>query len=642
MIEFEEFLIDKGLLANLMERYGIDQRDKEIYKFFYELVKKLSNYKTEQSRNNTKKRSDFFDLDIVASIYEENIPHCIRKRTGEFYTPKSVVNYILNGIGYTTRDNIITRKIIDLSCGSGSFLIKAVKILYEKLCNQINVKEVSKIPSEQVMNIIKTIKNNIFGIDVNPIACVLCQINLYFTLFELFKIISEDSKNYSVIMFNIYNKNTIHIELDCKFDYVVGNPPYLFIRAIPLDMKREIEKLILETNKGQYDLYQIFIEIGLKILREGGLLGYIVPDSILALTNRKLLRKFIFNSTKIKELCHLGPAFRNPKVSNLILILQKELNLKKRLNNKISIKKSLNNNSQISYIKQEAIKKHDYKFVINLNQRDVEILDYLKSNFPKLSDLMNDTRFSISLKRGVEIGKEGYVVYCETCQIYQPLPKKHLVCKICGSPLNEKFLDKIILESIPEGLEDKFQPFLYSINRYSAKIFKYIRLGMEGINYKGEDTFKKRIVIRQLSQENQICATYNENAWTSQSIYNLEIIRTPVLEFNHHYLLGLINSHLLSYYFSKSFGSYKIFFPRILIEKLKNLPIKVPQSRIEKELSEEIKEKVLKLLQIIQKNSIEAKNLANQVEVIVQKLYKIPQTDFQYIIRSSMGLNIKN
>ena len=637
MIEFEEFLIDKGLLATLMERYGIDQKDKEIYKFFYELIKKLSNYKTEQFRNNTKKESDFFDLDIVASVYEENIPHYIRKRTGEFYTPKSVVNYILNGVGYTTRDNIITRKIIDLSCGSGSFLIKAVKILYEKLCNQIKVKEVSKIPSEQVMNIIKTIKNNISGIDINPIACVLCQINLYFTLFELFKILSKDIKNYSTIMFNIFNKDAIHIEFDSKFDYVVGNPPYLFIRAIPLDMRKEIEKLILETNKGQYDLYQIFIEIGLKLLREGGLLGFVVPDSILALTNRKLLRKFIFNSTEIKELCHLGPVFRDPKVSNLILILQKELNLRKRLNNTISIKKSLNNSSQISYIKQEVIKKHDYKFVINLNQRDIEILNYLNSNFPKLSDLMNDTRFSISLKRGVEIGKDGYVIYCETCQIYQPLPKKKLFCKTCGSPLNEKFIDKIILESIPEGLEEEFQHFLYSINRYSAKYFKNIRLGMEGINYKGEDTFKKRIVIRQLSQENLICASYNENAWTSQSIYNLEIIKTPVLEFNHYYLLGLLNSHLLSYYFLKSFGSYKIFFPRILIEKLKNLPIKVPQSLVEKELSKEIQEKVLKILQIIQKNSLEAKKLANQIEIIVQKLYKIPENDFQYIIKSTTG-----
>ena len=640
MVEFKEFLNDKGLLANLMELYGIDQRDKEINTFLKTLIKNLSNYKTEQSRNKTNKRSTIFDLDIVASIYEENIPHAIRKRTGEFYTPKSVVTYILNRVGYTTRNEISTSKIIDLSCGSGSFLIEAVKILYEKLSNQITVKEISKIPSDQVMDIIETIKNNIYGVDINPIACLLCQINIYFTLFDLIEIIIKNNKVSNLPIFNILNNDALQLNFNNHFDYVVGNPPYLFIRAISLDMKREIEKLILDTNKGQYDLYQIFIEIGLRFLRNGGFLGYIVPDSILVLTNRKLLRKIIFNSTRIKELCHLGPTFRDPKVSNLILILQKEFSLKKRLNNKITIKKSLNNNSQISYIKQEIIKKHDYKFVIYLNQRDLEIIDHLTSNFPKLSDLINDTRFNISLKRGVEIGKKGYIIYCETCQIYQPLPKNHLICKTCGSSLKEKFIDKIILESIPEGLEKEFQPFLYSIKRYSAKDIKYIKLGLDGINYKSDDTFKKRIVIRQLSQENLICASYNENAWTSQSIYNLEILKTPILEFNLFYLLGIINSHLLSYYFLKSFGSYKKFFPRVLIEKLKTFPIKVPTSPLEKELSGEIKEKVQKVLQIIQDNRLEAKELIIQIELIVQKLYKIPQDEYRYIMKSTTGLKL--
>jgi hypothetical protein len=342
------------------------------------------------------------------------------------------------------------------------------------------------------------------------------------------------------------------------------------------------------------------------------------------------------------EIYYSGPQFDKPVVSNIILTLEKESDEIKRKNNQITIKFPLTQSQPDNRILQNLIEYWDYEFLINLNQRDIEILNHLNSNFPKLSDLMNDTQFSISLKRGAEIGKNGYVIYCETCQIYQPLPKNHMVCKTCGSPLNEKFIDKIIIENIPEGHEEEFQHFLYSMKRYSADNFKYIRLGMKGINYKGEDTFKKRIVIRQLSQENLICATYNEDAWTSQSIYNLEIIRNPVLEFNHHYLLGLINSHLLSFYFLKSFGSYKIFFPRILIEKLKNLPIKVPQSIVEKELAKDIQEKVLKILQIIQKNSIEAKNLANQVEIIVQKLYKIPQTDFQYIIKSTTGSNIKN
>ena len=641
MSDFQKFLIDMGIISNLMKLYAIDLKDNEVNDFILKIVENLSKIDSKEIYSKERGDEQKFDLDIIAKLYEKVVPHSQRKTMGEFFTPIHIVDYILKSVGYTDQHDIENKLLIDLSCGSGSFLIRVVSVLIEKLRKQLKLKENSELTPKQAKEIINKIKVNISGIDINPIACILCQINFYMTLLDLFNIILEVDKDYEIPVFNIFNKDTLQFNFNNKYDYVVGNPPYLFIRAIPQDYRNFIEKLPLETNKGQYDYYQIFTELGIKLLKKNGFLGYIIPDSLLALSNRKILRKYIYESTKIIEIYYSGPQFDKPVVSNIILTLEKESDEIKRKNNQIKIKLPLTESQANNRILQNLIEHWDYEFLINLNQRDIEILDHLNSNFPKLSNLMNDTRFSISLKRGVEIGKEGYVIYCETCQIYQPLPKKHLVCKTCGSSLNKNFIDKIILESIPKGLEEEFQHFLYSTNRYSAKKFKYIRLGMEGINYKGEDTFKKRIVIRQLSQENLICATYNENAWTSQSIYNLEIIRTPVLEFNHYYLLGLINSQLLSYYFLKSFGSYKIFFPRILIEKLKNLPIKVPQSLVEKELSEELKEKVLKILQIIQKNSLEAKNLANQVEIIVQKLYKIPQTDFQYIIKSTTGLNIK-
>jgi len=65
----------------------------------------------------------------LGKIYENNLPQGERKTLGEFYTPKFVVDYILEAVGYRESENIQNKKIIDISCGSGSFIISAVACL---------------------------------------------------------------------------------------------------------------------------------------------------------------------------------------------------------------------------------------------------------------------------------------------------------------------------------------------------------------------------------------------------------------------------------------------------------------------------------------------------------------------------------
>jgi len=631
MSDFKDFLIEKGLVSNLLKRYGIDTNDIEAYDFIYKMVEKLSKIDSKIIYRQEQGEVQSSGLDIVAKFYEKTVPHSQRKTTGEFFTPIQIVDYILKSVGYTAHQDIENKKLVDLSCGSGSFLIRAVNVLLEKLRKQTKSKKILELTPKEAEEIINKVKMNIYGIDINPVACVLCHINLYFTLFELFKIIVETNKDYSIPEFNILNKNTLQYNFNNKFDYVVGNPPYLFIRAIPENHRKLIEKLHLETNRGQYDYYQLFIEIGIVILEEGGVLGYIVPDSLLALSNRKIIRNYIYHSTKIKEICYLGLGFKDPVVSNVIIVLQKDSKEKERLSNKILIKKTLKNDQLDSYLIQYNIGKWDYKFLINLTQRDIKILEQLKSNFPKLLDIMNNSQFKISISRGVEIGKEGEIIYCGVCNKYFPLMRSNLVCPSCGSSLKRDSIENIIFDNVPNDLENDYKPFVYSLNRYIIKRYKYIKLGVEGINYKKHEIYKNRIVIRQLSQENMICAAYDENAFTSQSIYNLKIFQSPVLEFNNYYLLGLLNSLLLSYYLKKSFSSYKTLFPRILIEKLWSLPIKVPESKEEKTNAKKIINLVKKISISYMKDINLCFELQNSLDSLVFDLYNISEDQRLYI-----------
>ena len=629
MSDFKSFLIDKAIISNLVKYYGISSEKNEINEFILELVEKISDLEP-KNKNFGKK----FDLDIFADVYEEIVPVSQRKRMGEFFTPVKIVNSILESVGYTTQHNIANKKLIDLSCGSGSFLVKAVEVLSNKLNTN------TKLNVEKAKEIIEKIKTNIFGIDINPIACILCQINLYFILLNLFNVILKHDKAYTIPLFSIFNKDAFKFELNEKYDLVVGNPPYLFIRAIPEERRKLIGELPLITNKGQYDYYQIFVEIGIKILKEHGKLGYIVPDSLLALSNRKLLRKYIYNNTKIKKVVVVGSGFKDPVVSSIIIVLQKDSIEAKRINNKIMISGTLDNNQKEKLLLQKNIPDWDYKFLIHLNQKDIEILNHLNSKFPKLKSLMDDSKFNISINRGVELGKEGEIIYCNSCNKYIPLPKSNLICIKCGSKLSSKNIEKIIIDNIPEGLESIYELFIYSLNRYSVKEYRYIKMNVEGINYKDPKNYINRIVIRQLSQENYICAAYEEKALSSQSIYNIKIHKSPIKEFNHYYLLGLLNSRLLSFYFLKTFGSYKSLFPRILIEKLKTLPIKVPSTQDEIELSNLIIDNVKEIINLKPENKTKLSQLQNQIDIFVNKLHLINENVYQHILNSLPDLNI--
>ena len=629
MSNFKSFLIDRAIISNLTKFYGINSENNEINDFLIELVEKISDLELKD-----KKLADKFDLDIFAKTYEKIIPHSQRKIMGEFFTPVNIVNSILKSVGYTTQNDINDKKLIDLSCGSGSFLVKAAEVLSNKLNTQ------SKLTFEKAKEIIEKMKINIFGIDINPIACILCQINLYFILLNYFDIIFEHDKLYTIPIFNIFNKDALKFEINEKYDFVVGNPPYLFIRAIPEERRKLIEELPLITNKGQYDYYQIFIEIGIKILKKQGKLGYIVPDSLLALSNRKSLRKYIFSNTMIKEIVVVGSGFKDPVVSSIIIVLQKELSGEKRLNNKILIKENLENNPRENLLLQKDMPEWDYKYLIHLNQMDINILKHLNSKFPKLKSLMDDSKFSISINRGVELGKDGKVIFCNQCKKYFPLPKSNLICIKCGAGMNSKNIDKIIVDTLPEDSEDTYELFIYSLNRYSVKEYKYIKMNVDGINYKDLNNYLNRIVIRQLSQENHICAAYEEKALSSQSVYNVKIHKSPIEEFNHFYILGLLNSQLLSYYFLKTFGSYKLLFPRILIEKLKTLPIKVPLTQNEREFSNLIKENVKKIIYFKPKNKNQLFQVQNQIDYLVNKLYLINEDMNNHIMKTLPDLSL--
>jgi len=74
-------------------------------------------------------RFDFagVDSDIVGTIYNTYVDRKEKREKGQYYTPPTIVNYILDEVGYTNPQAIIgpNKRLIDPACGSGTFLVTA-------------------------------------------------------------------------------------------------------------------------------------------------------------------------------------------------------------------------------------------------------------------------------------------------------------------------------------------------------------------------------------------------------------------------------------------------------------------------------------------------------------------------------------
>ncbi|MFR2716024.1 MAG: Eco57I restriction-modification methylase domain-containing protein [Anaerococcus obesiensis] len=133
--------------------------------------------------NDTLKVIEKFDLtsfvlkpenlqDIFEELYMGLIPDEMRHIMGEYFSPDWIVEHTLNEVGYTGMD--ISKKIVDPTCGSGNFIIQALK-------RAINHKNGYFTKSQ-----INTICENIVGFDINPISVVAARANYIIAIFSAY------------------------------------------------------------------------------------------------------------------------------------------------------------------------------------------------------------------------------------------------------------------------------------------------------------------------------------------------------------------------------------------------------------------------------------------------------------------------
>lgn len=278
--------------------------------------------------------------DILGNLYERFLDPKSRKDLGEFYTPVEVVDYILAETGFIDKPDTI----LDPSCGSGTFLFRAIDHAIATLRKR-------GVPYKDA---IKIAVGLVHGIDVNIFAAFIAQLQVIWHLFphlEAAKLSElpplniyggvnslEAAHQRSLEAFTIDRAGTMAQSVrDQSYAYVVGNPPY--IRVERMKDSGHMQDLYKDAVQGKGDLMGFFLWRCFSgtggsppWLKADGTMGFIVPYSLADSKGNqgiraKLLENRVLSLTDLEcvslEVFTSGIAASRATVAPIIVVAQR-------------------------------------------------------------------------------------------------------------------------------------------------------------------------------------------------------------------------------------------------------------------------------------------------------------------------------
>ncbi len=321
------------------------------------------------------------DADVLGTIYEQYLGHraqdpegkeivdkrAKRKAQGIYYTPQFVVRYIVGqtlGRLLEERDYEQARqvRVLDMACGSGSFLLEAFGVLDRYLAGiRGQQTPLSRFAGERpgegvsaagdthdLARRMEILTGNLYGVDLDAQAVEIARLNL------LLKAVNQRDRLPELT--NIRQGNSLISgtpeELEAAFgpnwrdkqpfnweeqfprimerggfDVIVGNPPYIRIQTLPKDDAAWYGDHYRAAS-GSYDIYVLFVERALELLRPGGVMGFILPNKFFQASYGKQLRALLSEHRAVWRVVDFGDAqvFEEATTYTCLLFLRKAPN----------------------------------------------------------------------------------------------------------------------------------------------------------------------------------------------------------------------------------------------------------------------------------------------------------------------------
>ena len=525
-----------------------------------------------------------------------------RKQDGVFYTPQYITKYIVentigrlcsekkNELGIVEeeyfsdqrrqlktkqrlleqlqqyRDWLLQITILDPACGSGAFLNAALQFLMaeHKLIDEMEAKVAgSAIVFQDVENSI--LEHNLYGVDINEESVEIAQLALWLrtakphrklnSLNENIKcgnslisdpaIAGEKAFSWQEQFPKVFEKG--------GFDVVIGNPPYVFAREKVSEEDKAYYSQVYESAKYQVNTYIIFMEQSLLLAKKDGIIGLIVPNSWLMTYSGEALRKIFIERASLDKIVNLyGKSFEDANVETVISIMKKSV---ADANHTIEILITNEKSSSFDFLhyKKQNDFSHNPGYEFLVFQDDIS-----ESLTEKLREGCRDLDEVACVKAGLQAYEKGK-----------------------GKPMQSA-----------EDVKSRPYDFTYQFNEDTYKYLDGSNVLRYGVNWTGQWLWygnhlaaprtlnlftDEKIIVREITSEFPHClnAVYTSDTYLYNRS-NIAVVRREGENFNLKYILVLLNSTLLSFYFKKNTAkAERKLFPKIILNDLRLFPIKV-------------------------------------------------------------------
>ena len=170
-------------------------------------------------------------------------------------TPQKYVQQMLDYVDYS-------KKLLENSCGEGNILLEVVKRYIESAKSE-------KHSAEEIKN---GLNKDIEAYEIDKECIEKCKNRL-----------NKLAASYGIegIEWNIKNNDFLKEDVQNRYDFIIGNPPYITYHDMDDSQREFLKKSFSTCNNGRFDYCYAFIEASLKTLKNRGKMVYLVPCSIM-------------------------------------------------------------------------------------------------------------------------------------------------------------------------------------------------------------------------------------------------------------------------------------------------------------------------------------------------------------------------